>query len=115
MGKYDDWTQSNDPFADTRAAMEDGISRAEMGAPEEWKLAAAQAITKCARELPEFTADEVWIELAKWGVPPPKTPAALGPCFLEAKRHNVIVDTGRFRPLSLFARRHRRLTIWRMA
>lgn len=100
------------PYERTRAAISDALRRVEDHAPDAWKAAAFLAVVWCARTYPEFTADEVWIKLAMQGVGFPPTHSALGPVFLDAKRLNIIENTGRKQKLSNRSCRHGDMTIW---
>jgi hypothetical protein len=102
----------DDPFSATRAATEAAIQQVDEHADEVWKAAALAAVIWCARHYTTFTADEVWDQLDMVGIPGPRTPSALGPIFLQAKRAGAIQSTDRWQPLSRFPRRHRALRIW---
>ena len=104
---------SANPYERTRAAINDALQRVEDNAPEAWKAAAFLAVVWCAREYMDFTADEVWTRLALQGVGFPPTHSALGPVFLNAKRLNIIKNTGRKQKLSNRSCRHGDMTIWR--
>lgn len=104
-----------DSPAEVEAARADGIARADEHANPDWKQAARRAIAACAYRYPDFTADEVWAELAEAGVDcSTHEPSALGPVFLAASRAGIIRKTGATRRTKL-ARRHRDLTVWRRA
>jgi hypothetical protein len=93
------------------AARQDGMDRAAAHAPDDWKGDAIRAINAVAIRGAAFTADHVWLELERRGVPPPPTPAALGPIFVEAAKDGLIRKTGRL-VRTQFARRHRDLVEW---
>lgn len=101
------------PYERTRAAISDALKRVAENAPDAWMAAAFLAVVWCARRYPEFTADEVWIRLKMQGVDPPPTHSALGPVFLEAKRLEIIENTGRKQKLSNRSYRHGDMTIWK--
>lgn len=101
-----------DTPAQVRAARDDGITRADAHANDEWRDTAWRALCACARDLDVFTADDVWARLD--GPELTHNPSALGPLFLAAARQGLIVKTGRM-PLTRYARRHRNLTEWRAA
>ncbi len=96
---------------DAAAAMEDAIGRANAHADSDWKEAAYQAVVEVAGRMRDFTADDVWPLLEQSGEWTHE-PAALGPVFIRAARAGVIEQTGEMRQ-SRYARRHRKLTVWR--
>lgn len=100
-----------DEPAEVEAAREDAMSRAHDHAPPEWLDAARRALAEVAAEGRPFTADHVWLLLARRGVPMPHEPAALGPLFRRAAREGRIRKTGRL-VRTRFARRHRDLVEW---
>lgn len=100
-------------FDDPREARDDAIARADDHANPEWRERAYQAVRKVARMRLDFTADEVWDELADVSETT-HNPSALGPVFLRAAKAGVIVKTGELR-LSKHTQRHRDLTVWRAA
>ena len=96
-------------------AKADGIARADANADPWWKEAAYEATRFCAQHCDDFTADEVWTNLARRGLDvSTHNPAALGPVFQRAARAGLITKTGELRP-STNPRRHRDLTVWRAA
>lgn len=95
-----------------KAAKDDGIARANAGAPEWWKSDAYQAVLAVARENLFFTADEVWMKLGE--CPDGVNPSALGPVMLLVEKNGLIRSTGRFKQTRI-ARRHRQLMIWELA
>lgn len=100
-----------DPPQQVEAARADGMGRAIAHAPDDWTRAAWDAVVRLAGGGGAFTADHVWLDLERRGVPMPPTPAALGPVFSEAARGGVIRKTGRL-VRTRFARRHRDLVEW---
>lgn len=102
-----------DPFANTRASINDALQRVSDSAPLDWSIEAANAIIWCAKTYLEFTADDVWARLDELEVEHPHTKSALGPLFLSAKRDGTIENTGRLQPLSCRPCQHRTLIIWR--
>lgn len=82
---------------DWEAARDEAISRVERNADPDWKDMAYDMIVATARELPEFTQDDVWAR----GLPPTRENRALGPVFLRAARDGVCRKTDRVRPSTL--------------
>jgi hypothetical protein len=98
--------------AETIAATEAGIAKADRSVTPEWRAAADQAIAACTTEFVTFTADEVWVKLRAAGVETPKTPSALGPAFRRAAHAGRIRNTHTWKKHSEFSQRHRELLIW---
>lgn len=101
----------NDLYDIALAAKEDGIARADANADGCWKESAYRAVCEVADRLPDFTADDVWPLLERSGESTHEA-SALGPVFLRAAREGIIEQTGQMRQ-TRFARRHRKLTVWR--
>lgn len=99
-----------------KAVKEDAIERADAHADPDWKDLAYSAVRTCACENYDFTADDVWELLWRSHSPQATThePSALGPVFLRASRDGMIQKTGHVRA-SRHPRRHRDLTVWRLA
>lgn len=105
----DTWQRTMEDAAAAKAA---GIAAADAGANEEWKLEALEAVLWCAENYDRFTADEVWARLDAVGVASTHEPSAIGPVFLRASQAmHWIRNTKETRP-TIYARRHRDLTIW---
>lgn len=98
--------------ARTKAATDAAIDTVDAHADEEWKGVALACVRTCAAEMDEFTADEVWMALEQFPELGTHEPAALGPVFLRAAKLGWISNSGRRRKRSVFAQRHRELTIW---
>jgi hypothetical protein len=82
--------------ADLRDA---AIERVERAAREEWLAAAFRAAEYVCRERgPEgrFTTDAVWAVLARWSVPAPREPRAMGPVMKRVEREGLAHKTNRF-------------------
>jgi len=76
------------------AGKEEGMARAEAGASEAWKAAAAKAIYDAAVANPKFTSDEVWVILQSKGIGAPDEPRAMGPMIRNAALNGLIRKTG---------------------
>lgn len=99
-------------MATTKAATEAAIDQVDAHADEEWKGVALACVRTCALTHPSFTADEVWMQLEGFPELGTHEPAALGPVFLRAAKLGWIVNSGQRRKRSLYAQRHRELTVW---
>lgn len=73
--------------------------------------AAYRAVLAVADRLADFTSDDIWPLLERSGESTHE-PAALGPVMLRAAKDGMIEQTGEMRQ-TRFARRHRKLTVWR--
>lgn len=71
------------------------------------------AISKAARTLDAFTADEVWAILHLAGITELAHPNALGAGFLTAARAGIITNTGTTRKSSKAGAHRRALAVWR--
>lgn len=98
--------------AKTAKATTDAIDTVDAHADEEWKGVALACVRTCATQLPEFSADEVWLALEAFPDLGTHEPAALGPVFLKAAKNGWISNSGRRRKRSIFSQRHRELTLW---
>lgn len=96
----------------TRVATEAGIDAADEHADEEWKGVALACVRACALAYSSFCADEVWLELEGFPELGTHEPAALGPVFLRAAKLGWITNSGQRRKRSIYAQRHRELTLW---
>lgn len=84
-----------EPTLDEALAQRDeAMGRAERGTDEAWRAEADHAVNTLARGFTTFTADDVWFELARRQVEPPREPRALGPVLRRAISDNRIVWTG---------------------
>jgi hypothetical protein len=101
-----------DPAAG-RALREDAIERVTAAAPEEWKMAALDAIEACAGRQSTLTTDDVWRELHERGVePPPERRAMAGP-IRRAESLGLIFKTDRFVPSKLPWAHRRNTQVWK--
>lgn len=100
------------------------IAAAVQAAGDSWMNTAFEVVTRCAKELAEFTADDVLLALgvrraedgsADWSdaAIEDRNRSALGGVFRRAERAGVIEHTGRVLRHSIFSQRHRSLVIWR--
>lgn len=80
---------------------------------EDYKLALGRAITKAARTLPEFTAEDVREILADMGAADLDHPNAMGAAFLQAARAGIIDNTGRVTRAARTTSHRRAMAIWR--
>ena len=87
---------------------DEGIARAEEHADHSYKLALRHCIDRCARDLPEFTMDEVMILMKAW-FPTVSThePRVAGAVVRAAIRDGVISLTDRTRR-TIQSQSHRR-------
>jgi len=86
-----------------------GMHDAESGADPAWRVRAARAIIKVAKEKELFTADDVWAT----GLDRPREPRALGPEMASAHGAGIIEPTMTFK-LTAQASRHRApVRMWR--
>lgn len=79
-----------------------GMYDAETGADPEWRVRAARAIIRVAKEKETFTTDDVWLT----GLDKPREPRALGPEMASAQVAGIIEATNVFK-LTAQASRHR--------
>lgn len=70
----------------------EAILRAGAAANPEWRLVAFKAIERLAKRGAEFTADDIWAEIA--GKAETHEPRALGAMMKRAHKLGVIVATG---------------------
>lgn len=71
----------------------EGVNRAARGAGPEWCEAAFSAIERCARTMPDFTTDALWLG----GLEQPEEPRALGSIMRRAAAAGLIEKTDRVR------------------
>lgn len=95
--------------ADGERNREEGMARAEAGAPQDWKERAMQAVVDVARRGVEFTTDEVWAAL---GDEHPPESRAMGPIMRNSARDGVIVKTDRVRETNRPEANCRPVAIW---
>lgn len=74
-------------------AAERAIDRAEAHANDEWKVAAHEAVRRCATMFRDFTTDEVWGLLTTSGKRTHE-PRALGAIMVAATRKGLIEKIG---------------------
>jgi hypothetical protein len=79
-----------------------GMYNAESNADPEWRVRAARAIIKVAKEKELFSTDDVW----KTGLDKPREPRALGPEIASAQAAGIIEATNIYE-LTAQASRHR--------
>lgn len=82
----------------TKAAAEDGMSRAEAHANKVWKLVVSHVIRELAEERNHFTSDDVRVRMAA-DHPSIQThnKSALGPLLKNAAKAEIIRSSGRTR------------------
>ena len=91
----------------------EGMERAEAGASPEWKHYATLVITALAREVKEFTSDEVWEGLKLCGIQAPEEPRAMGPMMRNAAKAGLITKTGYSRVSNQENNHARPVAVWR--
>lgn len=97
----------------TIANREEAIARVEAAANETWKFVALACIHACAKEMLEFTADDVWDRINETGADAHE-PSALGPRMrVAASKGWVAKMPGVLKPVSKYSQRHRELQVWR--
>lgn len=107
----------------TAAATRAGIALAEEAVDDAWKDTVYQAILTCAQRYRSFTVDDVLIVLgvklaangrADWSSAriEDRSRSAVGGLFQRAAREGLIENSGRMQRHSIFAQRHRPLSIW---
>lgn len=79
-----------------------GMFNAESNADPEWRVRAARAIIKVAKEKELFSTDDVWLT----GLDKPREPRALGPEIASAQAAGIIEATNIYK-LTAQASRHR--------
>lgn len=80
-------------FDQVERAKQQGIETAYQYADLDWKRIAADAVRKCALEMPEFSTNEVWEKINKTGVTT-HTNRALGAIMQAAARSGMIRKVG---------------------
>lgn len=95
------------------ADRDEGIARAEAGAPAVALADADEAVRTVARLQPFFTTDDVWAQLAAMGAPSFPEPRAMGAVFVRAEAAGVIAPTDDYEPSKRRACHRRPLRVWR--
>lgn len=96
-----------------RKLRDEGISRAEKAANEEWMRAAWVALLKARESLFELTSDDLW-PLIPDGLTTTDN-RAMGAVFQRAKREKLLVTTDRTRPSNRPETHANPKRIWRRA
>lgn len=96
-----------DPVGETKRR-DEAIDRVEAHAPEDWNVAAYQAVLRVARQLQEFTTDDVWQALAAY----PNERRAIGATMRDAARTGVCSNTGRVVKSQRAGCHRRPVTVW---
>ena len=91
----------------------EGAARADEHAADKWKALADLAIMQCARRLPEFTSDEVWMVLDGYGIERPPEGRAMGHRMTAAAKAGTISKTDRVQPTKQVKSHHSPKNIWR--
>lgn len=94
-----------------RKFREAAMERVAKGTPPEWLAAMASAVMAVAREMSEFTTDEVWKKLGSQ----PREPRALGAVIMSLSRGGSIRRTGKFKQSKRPECHCRPLAVWEMA
>ena len=92
---------------------DEAITNVEAAQHGLWLIEAVEAVERVALRLSEFTADDVWAEVAASVHFSPTNPSAIGPVMLRARAKGICAPTGRYRTSSRVATNARRLPIWR--
>lgn len=100
-----------DLFDAAKARMEadDAITRVEHGCDPVWIELATRVVQRLARELPEFSTDQVWMELQEHVV---REPRALGAVMRAAARYGWVRNSGRYVKSSRTACHSRPVPLW---
>ena len=77
-----------------------------------WMRSAIDAIRKCAREMPEFTTDDVWRII---GMSAGLEPRAMGAAMTQAQTMGIIAPTKDYRPSALVVCHGRPKRVWTKA
>lgn len=92
----------------------EGIRRARIGANPEWLAEMDRFARTAARQLLEFTANDVWDLHDKYGKHSTPSNSALGPIMQSLAKEGFIRFTGRF-VISTRASQHKRpLRVWKI-
>jgi hypothetical protein len=98
-------------WAAAQAARDVAITRVGENASATWMSLARQAIERCSRAMPEFTADDVWRALQ--GVPGPHDGRAMGAAMNQARKDGLVEPTDRFRNSIQVSNHGRPVRLWR--
>lgn len=88
------------------ALRDEGITRSDEAAKAEWKRAADEAVSFCARTRERLTTDDVWRAMPH-GVREVREPRAMGAVMIRAAKAGLIVRTSATEESSI-SRSHRR-------
>ena len=100
-------------MSEATQARDEGMSRADQHALDEWKYEARRAVVTLAYEVSEFTADDAWDRLDGWGVERPHEARALGYIMVKAHRDGIIDPSGRFVNSEKKSNHARPTRVWR--
>jgi hypothetical protein len=89
-----------------RALRDEGITRSDEAAKAEWKRAADEAVSFCARTRERLTTDDVWRAMPH-EVREVREPRAMGAVMIRAAKAGLIVRTSATEESSI-SRSHRR-------
>jgi len=89
---------------------EEGIARAEAGAPPEWKALALIAVERVARQHSRFTSDMVWVELGPENRP--RDGRALGHVMRVAAAMELIEGTSEYEATAQPSRHRAPVRFW---
>ena len=92
---------------------EEAINRVDRAANRKFKAEAALAIEALAKQLPKFTADQVWQALKNSEVPFPKEPRILGAMMLKASRSGIIKATNKHIMSTKASNHQRPVRVWK--
>lgn len=89
------------------------IEAVRNAASKDWRAAAHGVVKFLASTQDEFTTDDVWLYMDRFGKSPPREPRAMGAVIDEARKSGIIESAGRYiesiRPVC-----HRRpVKVWR--
>lgn len=86
-----------------------GMHEVESHADPEWRVRAARAIIKVAKEKELFSTDDVWAT----GLDKPREPRALGPEIVSAQTAGIIAPTNVYKPTSQASRHRAPVRFWK--
>lgn len=95
-----------------------GMATTNRHASTRWKVLAAEAILWCAKNLTDFTTDDVWAYLTRSGhdiIETERNPSAMGPAMRRAAVKGVIVKVGTVRPSIRPSQHCQEIRIWKLA
>lgn len=92
---------------------EPSLQHAMEHAPDAWKNDVVAAVERLAEERDQFTADDVWVELAQLGDRGTLVyePRALGPILMDCARRGLIENSGTYAPSK--RRRGSPIIVWK--